>query len=102
MAKTEKYTILHGPTKFDLMMAFFDGDHTCRRRLKFKIEKPDNSVLNKIQIIAEAVINKIEWEDGSGNSWNMEGLFQINDTSFKGSAYYSTKKLSGHLSINIG
>ena len=41
------------------------------------------------------VISCLEWEDGSGNSWNYKGYMPNNNQSVRG--YFRTDRLHGHL-----
>lgn len=61
--------IVGGPSKYDLSVAFFDVIKGRRRSVTFKVGGPDFPTVTEIPI----VINSIEWEDGSGNSWNLKG-----------------------------
>ena len=61
-------TIVGAPSKFDLMIAFFDEPNSKlfggRRSVSFTIE--GRSCLG-IRHRIEVVINQISWEDGSGD-----------------------------------
>jgi hypothetical protein len=61
--------IIGGPSKFDLMIAFFDKNGKHRRPVRFKIKGPDFPG----EIEVPVVINALTWEDGSGNNWLFEG-----------------------------
>ena len=50
----------------------------------------------------ESVLNGMEWEDGSGESWNLKGWLKSASTSPNGlpfSAYYRTDRRTGVLSL---
>ena len=67
---TPKYKITGSPSKYELSVAFFDflpGNH--RRPVKFKVE----NIMTTDHTEIEVVINSIQWEDGSANSWAFEG-----------------------------
>ena len=72
-------SIINAPSKFDLSIAFFDRPNPeqlgGRRSVNFTIQGPSCS--NGQQQI-EVVINRISWEDGSGESWCFEGYCKTN------------------------
>lgn len=71
--------IVNAPSKFDLSIAFFDRPNPeklgGRRSVNFTINGPSCS---NGQIQIEVVINRISWEDGSGESWCFEGYCKTN------------------------
>lgn len=64
-----RYTIVNGPSKWDLMLAFFDKLGNRRRSVIFTMKEggPADSWTG------EVVVNNLEWEDGSSESWNFKG-----------------------------
>lgn len=79
MAQQKHYTIVAAPSKFDLMTALFHGkngeDHP---RVKFTVQeyvsgtKPAGAPM-----VVEAIINGVSREDGSGESWCIEGYVSV-------------------------
>ncbi len=70
-------TITNGPSKFDLMNALPDGDSKNRRTIKFTILEENGP--NLLPFISEPItINRLEPEDGSGESWLFEGWYGKN------------------------
>lgn len=63
------YTIVNGPSKWDLHLAFFDKIGNNRRPVTFTMKEggPAGCWVGKV------VINALEWEDGSGESWVFKG-----------------------------
>lgn len=89
---TEQNSIVGGPSKFDLMIAFFDkiGEH--RRPVKLKIGGPDYITIIEVPV----VINTLTWEDGSGNNWYFEGY--ASDGPFQGLnlvGYFNSNRREG-------
>ena len=80
-----------GPCKMDLMLALFDSPvfpANRRRSVEFTIANGE-----KIEVF----VSSVQQEDGSGESWNIEGF---HGKSFKKiSGYYSTQRRSGTLTI---
>lgn len=58
--------ITQGPSKFELMMALFDRKVVNTRGVEFKLKGENN-------ISAHVIINGVEVEDGSGESWIFKG-----------------------------
>lgn len=61
--------IVNGPSKFDLMISLFSGSNasTTRRTVTFVLEASGD------ESSVTALIESVEREDGSGESWNFEG-----------------------------
>ena len=57
-------TIIGGPSKFDLMLAMFDGRYISPRTVTFKLEGDDELTTS---------IDSVQAEDGSAESWNFKG-----------------------------
>lgn len=70
MASLLNAKIIDGPSKFDLMLALFDRKSVNTRQVTFATENGRDlgQTLN-------AVINSVGVEDGSGESWILEGYF---------------------------
>lgn len=75
--------ITGGPGKFDLMQALFAG-----KEVTFTLENGQKLAVR---------ISSIQREDGSNESWNLEGWFThvLNNRAFK--AYYATSGNHGTL-----
>lgn len=69
------FNITDGPSKFDLMVALFDGDCRHRRMVRFSLEDPEASPKYGDIPDHEFVINGFTREDGSGESWNFTGYY---------------------------
>jgi len=67
---THNNKILNGPSKWSLSVAFFDLVNGKRRPVTFTVSGPD---FNADEQEFEVVINSIQWEDGSGESWIFSG-----------------------------
>ena len=84
--------IVNGPSKMDLMLALFDdGGVGHRRVIIFTIDGREREGERSIKV----VVNAVEREDGSGESWNFKGYFSGSNVPFEG--YYSTKRRKGFI-----
>ncbi len=93
---TQRFTILNGPSKFDLMLALFDGDSINPRHVSFTVL--DNS-LAKMGI--SVALNSLAREDGSSQNWLFTGYLWTTDhdnRSVKG--YLSIKNRKGWIEIS--
>jgi hypothetical protein len=105
MTQLTQYKIITaGPSKLDLMFAFFDKPDVKkfggRRSLSFTIQNP-NRLINPMTV--EIVINSLEWEDGSGESWNFKGRC-LNEGGHECShlkGYFKTTDRQGWLEIEV-
>jgi hypothetical protein len=101
--QANEITIVGGPSKFDLMVSLF-GTNREKRTVYFDVVGP----VSGIRVSAEFVIAAVEREDGSGESWliqgwrltryvqNREWAIRTEElVPFKG--YFSTKSRRGHL-----
>lgn len=86
---TDKYafSITGGPSKFDLMVSLFEGNPKVRKTVSFKLE----GLRREIQV----AITGVQQEDGSGESWNIEG-WVMGEFRANVKAYYSSRSRSGH------
>ncbi|MFA7252791.1 MAG: hypothetical protein WC027_02955 [Candidatus Paceibacterota bacterium] len=64
------YKIVKAPSKWELSVAFFDGNSSNRRTVNFTITGDGFPAAGRE---ASVVINQLSWEDGSGESWCFEG-----------------------------
>ena len=86
-----RFSVVGGPSKFDLMLSLFDGNQTPRRTVDFQLE-------GKKYPISVAILG-VQQEDGSGESWNIEGLLwdKHHSEGYKVKGYYVTKGRAGSL-----
>lgn len=77
-----------GPSKFDLMLAFFDNTASKTRTVCFGLTGLNNAY-------TEANITGLDFEDGSGDSWLFRGYTKLGDLQYKVKGYYSTKTRKG-------
>jgi hypothetical protein len=63
-----RYDITNGPSKFDLMVALFKKNEM----VQFSIKSP--AVFRDTKVV-EIIINGIACEDGSRESWLIEGMY---------------------------
>lgn len=95
--KEAQFQITEGPSKFDLMIALFKKDEAVR----FSVT-PDPLTGTKSPVILTVQINGITVEDGSHESWLMQGMWKLswdlnllNWTNFHG--YYDSRTRKGWL-----
>ena len=81
-----RFEIVNGPSKFDLMLALFDGNCDHRRIVDFTLLSPQ-----KEHKTFSCIINDLKREDGSGESWLFAGYFGVNPLH----GYFSTKHRKG-------
>jgi hypothetical protein len=102
-----QYRITSGPSKFDLMLALFDGSSASKtlRPVSITIHAPEYPVGSQ-SITLAILVNSVSREDGSGESWTFHGHLTKMDrvgvsgnqsTSLVVSGYYSTKSRTGHI-----
>ena len=84
--------IVKGPGKFDLMVALFDNTFSSPRLVTFTVDSAGR------EVELEIVVNSVEREDGSGESWNFRGYLQTKQGDVAVQGYYSTKKRTGTMS----
>ncbi|MCX6810933.1 MAG: hypothetical protein NTY30_04385 [Candidatus Berkelbacteria bacterium] len=102
-----EYTIVGGPGKFDLMVGFFKKGE----RLVFRIRKNFGDKSNEV---VRCTINTISHEDGSCESWCIDGWISDSgpdvdhlqnvstlkqNLTFKG--YYSTHRNQGWMQVTV-
>ena len=97
-----EFRIKNGPSKFDLQQAFFDaGTPKKHDRRAITLEIDD-----KYYETTEVIVNLIAWEDGSGDSWILEGFVTIikGNLTVRGknkfTCYYSTHNRRGRIEFN--
>lgn len=67
-----QHKIIGAPSKWTLSVNFFDKVDGKRRPVTFTIEWPSSHANYPVSVI----IDLIQWEDGSGESWCFEGYVQ--------------------------
>jgi hypothetical protein len=95
---TNENKIVNGPSKFDLCFAFFSmGNPGERRPIDLTVNHPEISTPVKVKVI----VNSLEWEDGSGESWNFTGYAfhspYFQDKVVRG--YFNTRKRKGWIEV---
>lgn len=94
-----KYSLVQGPSKFDLSVALFRG--TQNDLVEFAYQSSTGE-----RIIIQCRILSVEAEDGSRESWNICGYAKFqNDPDHrrpwrKFKAYFHTGNRKGHLEIS--
>ena len=93
MAK-QGFKIVNGPSKFDLMNGLFLKDHI----VQFTIVRSNRT--QSFQIILDIKVNLIEAEDGSRESWIIEGYWDTHDNVYNRDwkmfhAYYNGRDRTG-------
>ncbi len=86
--------ITDGPSKFDLMLALFDGNCEHRREVVFNL-RAGKSTSTLAVIDSVVVIDSVTREDGSGESWNFEGRVVDFVGNPKIIGYFSTRTRKG-------
>jgi len=69
-ANSVQVDIANAPSKWELSVKFFDGGGGQRRPVEFTV---NGKFFNGEDRLVEVVINRLSWEDGSGESWCFEG-----------------------------
>jgi hypothetical protein len=97
-AQAQMIHLSKGPSKFDLMLALFDRKSVNTRKVEFQ------TGANKSYT---ASISMVRAEDGSGDSWIIEGhaaesvisqkRFPIPNPGFEFSGYFNTATRKGHI-----
>ena len=95
----------------DLMLALFDSSCDRPRYIEFKIEdnKGEYNRLYKSLVgpgKVTVVVQSLEREDGSGESWNLKGRFDTGQSGFmystgEWSAYYDTRTRKGCFTTEV-
>lgn len=94
MATQREFPITSGPSKFDLMISLFHSGNHQRPGVYFQLDNPGVSGAE-----VYVMIDQIQREDGSGESWNISGTLLSfspkGELKFK--AYFSTKSRTGRI-----
>lgn len=109
--------ILAGPSKFDLMLALFDNSNDRKRYVQFTLQvdggvgvvktqsvapqgaKALIAAMDKLPTVVEADITNVEREDGSSESWNIEGRLSMANGYPRFTAYFDTRSRKGTLTF---
>ncbi len=87
--------ILEGPSKFDLMLAIFDGGSDRRREVTFTVAQRGHHAYRE-QIVT--LIDGADREDGSSENWLIKGWHLVTPSQWKSiGGYYNTKTRRGWL-----
>lgn len=87
------FDVISGPSKFDLMLSLFDGNKEPRRTVEFQLEGARGPIT--------VAITMVQQEDGSGESWNVEGWITSYRRNFAIKAYYSSNSRKGYLTFVV-
>ncbi len=107
---SQPYSIIDGPSKYDLMLALFDGasnvpaphddtiyDEIRQRTVRFTTDSNDER-----RRYLEMQIDEIGRENGSGESWNFSGYAKSPTAPFRRvQGYYSTARRRGTLRFEV-
>ena len=92
-----RFTVNAGPSKLDLMLALFDSTCDKPRPVTFTVAAwPENAKPSEKTQPVTVHINSVQREDGSGESWNIDGRIE-GGPSTSCSIYYSTRSRTGVL-----
>lgn len=86
------FHIVSGPSKFDLMSSLFSGNRS-RQTVELKIGAEE--------IPVTVAISGVQQEDGSGDSWIIQGWIVRSAKNFNVSGYFSTRDRHGSLTIEV-
>jgi hypothetical protein len=88
----QQQKIVNGPGKWDLMLALFHGCSSDPNLVLVTLESGE---------LLQLRINEVSREDGSGESWNLEGFTARGmGTEDHFSAYFNTRDRRGVLRLN--
>jgi hypothetical protein len=104
--------IKNGPSKWSLILGFSDKIEGKRRSVRFMVDA--SNCPKGLEHEVNVVINQLEWEDGSGESWNFSGYIsshasrvsRLGDREFiisdgdKVFGCYNTESRKGTININ--
>ena len=90
------HKITAGPSKYDLMLALFDATGDGPRPVVFNA---DGGLCGPGPYTVH--VTSVEREDGSGESWNVRGLWysQASGRTVVAKIYFSTRQRSGSISF---
>jgi len=86
--------ITKGPSKWDLMLAFFDGNADNRRTITFRVANTGEG----IELVL--IINELVRDGGSGEYWLFKGVVETTGDDRMVSGWFRTDTRRGYLSLN--
>ncbi|MEK7520155.1 MAG: hypothetical protein AAB581_02875 [Patescibacteria group bacterium] len=95
MAQVRKVDIINGPSKWDLILALFEGDSLSRRQVKFTIRR-HIPFLEFLGTEPYVVINEIGRESGCKETWLFKGYMGENITV---EGYFHTDNRKGWIKV---
>jgi len=111
MAQEEKvtFTVENGPSKADLQTALFHGvtneQIPVTFRLKATVETAAKRHLNDELRLATRFIKTrllgVKREDGSGESWILEGYLTFDGVEVPFTGYYTSRRRTGHFTATF-
>ncbi|MDO8601658.1 MAG: hypothetical protein Q7R62_00795 [bacterium] len=93
----DHWAIVNGPSKFDLMVALFYGSGLEKTRPEVTFEIGAGGETRRVSCI----INSISREDGSGESWNIQGYTPHEEPWMDFRAYFTTSVRQGHIRFSL-
>ena len=87
----KRFSIVKGPSKFDLMLSLFDGNKEPRRTVELHLEEARAPIA--------IAITAIEQENGSGESWIFKGYLTNYRRGFAVSGFYSSSGRKGFINF---
>ncbi len=91
-----RFNITNGPSKWDLMLALFDGDCHHKRMVRFSLKDLKRDPIKDPEIPdLSFVINTLEREDGSGENWNFEGYYPGSSQNGPCQGFFSIRTRTG-------
>ena len=104
--KKSSYEITDGPSKADLMFALFHATMNHPHSVEITIHAPENGpAYRSVKLTIQ--INVVGREDGSGESWILDGHIITMDgvkhpfSQSNFNAYYTTKRRKGMLHVEF-
>ncbi len=91
--------ILDGPSKFDLMLALFDGDAHHRRRVAFVFSNDKLDWLKQWFRELEVVISEIARKDDSDELWLFKGYVPWSPEPLTVEGFFSTQTRKGCIKL---
>lgn len=91
--------IVDGPSKFDLMLALFDGDSSHRRTVAFLLENPEAKQENLQCASLNFVINEVGRGDGSDENWLFVATYPANVDKGRVRGFFSTRTRKGWVEL---
>lgn len=93
---TRRFTIVSGPSKFDLMLGLFDGNSKKPRLVTFVILE---DVLRTKTVNYQTLLSGVSREDGSGDKWMFTGQITSHQSGRPVRGFFSTRNRRGYLEL---